>query len=118
MHELQIDVMALPETQSPWSKQIYLQIQKYGQHICGSFKCIGTSSDEANVGMYKPGGVCLLSQGNIVGRVTKTGTNAGGLGRWCYIKFSCKYDTQFWIIATYRVCQQYRAGNETAYMQQ
>eukprot|EP00957_Ditylum_brightwellii_P142880 10886956-Ditylum_brightwellii.AAC.1 len=71
MHELQIDVMALPETQSLWSKHIYLQIQKYGRRICGSFKCIGTASNKANFGMYKPGGVCLLSQGNIVGRVTK-----------------------------------------------
>eukprot|EP00957_Ditylum_brightwellii_P059017 4476077-Ditylum_brightwellii.AAC.1 len=118
MQELQIDVMALPETQTPWSKQIYLQIQKYGQRICGLFKCIGTSSDEASVGMYKPGGVCILSQGNIVGRITKTDTDPHGLGRWYYISFSGKYDKQLWVIAAYQVCQQYRAGNETAYMQQ
>eukprot|EP00957_Ditylum_brightwellii_P049434 3750552-Ditylum_brightwellii.AAC.1 len=41
-----------------------------------------------------------------------------GLGRWCYIRLSGKYNRNLWIIATYRVCNQSSEGLEAAYMQQ
>eukprot|EP00957_Ditylum_brightwellii_P144777 11027408-Ditylum_brightwellii.AAC.1 len=46
------------------------------------------------------------------------GSDEKGLGRWCYIRLSGKYNKHFWIIATYRVCNQGSEGLETAYMQQ
>eukprot|EP00957_Ditylum_brightwellii_P195380 14886114-Ditylum_brightwellii.AAC.1 len=46
------------------------------------------------------------------------GSNGKGLGRWCYILLSGKYNRHLWIMATYRVCNQISKGLETAYMQQ
>eukprot|EP00957_Ditylum_brightwellii_P200691 15299056-Ditylum_brightwellii.AAC.1 len=46
------------------------------------------------------------------------GSNDKGLGRWCYVRLSGKYDKHIWVIATYRVCNQGSDESETAYMQQ
>eukprot|EP00957_Ditylum_brightwellii_P014269 1074888-Ditylum_brightwellii.AAC.1 len=46
------------------------------------------------------------------------GSDRKGLGRWCYIRLSGKYNRNHWIIVTYRVCNQSSKGLKTAYMQQ
>eukprot|EP00957_Ditylum_brightwellii_P129355 9867508-Ditylum_brightwellii.AAC.1 len=82
MEELQIDVLVMPETNTPWNTQLKGEILSIGRKICRSFKCSGASSDNACVGKYQPGGVGLLARGNIVGRINKAEVDNSGLGRW------------------------------------
>eukprot|EP00957_Ditylum_brightwellii_P118790 9060130-Ditylum_brightwellii.AAC.1 len=58
----QADILALPEINTPWIKDLGDKVWKIGRKVCGSFKCVGTSSDDPGVGKYQPGGVALLTQ--------------------------------------------------------
>ena len=60
----------------------------------------------------------MFCKGQITGQINKMGSDDKGLGRWCYVQLSRKYNKHIWVIATYRVCKQGNGGSETAYMQQ
>eukprot|EP00957_Ditylum_brightwellii_P168679 12838799-Ditylum_brightwellii.AAC.1 len=46
MIKLDIDVLVAPELTTPWKKQLQGECKRIGKNICGTFTCIGTSSDE------------------------------------------------------------------------
>eukprot|EP00957_Ditylum_brightwellii_P163349 12437544-Ditylum_brightwellii.AAC.1 len=102
MKELDIDILAMPETNTSWTREVQRECQRYRNMVCGNFRNIGMSSDKVSIGKYKPGGVALFSRGRIVGRINKSGVDPKGLGQWCYHHLSTKGDHHIWIIAGYR----------------
>eukprot|EP00957_Ditylum_brightwellii_P026515 2006195-Ditylum_brightwellii.AAC.1 len=62
MKLLDIDVLAMPEINTPWTKQVQATCHRYGKKICGPFKCAGTPSDETMIRMYQPGGAAIFGQ--------------------------------------------------------
>eukprot|EP00957_Ditylum_brightwellii_P005134 390504-Ditylum_brightwellii.AAC.1 len=108
----------MPEINTPWTKEVQQRCHTYGRTILGSFRKVGVSSNETSSSLYQPGGVAIFCKGRMTGRINKMGSDEKGLGRWCYIRLSGKYNKHIWIIATYRVCNQGSEGLETAYMQQ
>eukprot|EP00957_Ditylum_brightwellii_P137490 10482327-Ditylum_brightwellii.AAC.1 len=115
---MKIDVWAAPEMKLAWMHLIQEAVQNQGKNTFGAFKVIGTSSLEGTIGTQQSGGICLLAQGDMIGRIALAGTDSQGLGRWSYAVFNRCYNKQTWVIAAYRVLQQNSAGTLIACSQQ
>eukprot|EP00957_Ditylum_brightwellii_P186592 14206559-Ditylum_brightwellii.AAC.1 len=81
MEYLDIDVLAVPEINTPWTKEVQQRCHTYGMKILGTFRKVGTSSDEILTSLYQPGGVAMFCKGHITGRINKMGSDDKGLGR-------------------------------------
>eukprot|EP00957_Ditylum_brightwellii_P043682 3311332-Ditylum_brightwellii.AAC.1 len=80
MEYLDIDVLAIPEINNLWTKEVQHRCHTYGRKILGTFWKVGSSSDEISPSLYKPGGVAMFCKGQITGRIYKMGSNDKGLG--------------------------------------
>jgi hypothetical protein len=75
-----------------------------------------SSSECPTEGFYKPGGTMLVSTGNVLARLTASGTDS--LGRWSYQTFSGKKGTTVTFVTAYQVCSKSKKGTVTAAAQQ
>eukprot|EP00957_Ditylum_brightwellii_P015223 1147151-Ditylum_brightwellii.AAC.1 len=57
MDYLDIDMLAIPEINTPWTKEVQHRCHTYGQKILGTFRKVGSSSDKISPSLYQPGGV-------------------------------------------------------------
>eukprot|EP00957_Ditylum_brightwellii_P196042 14936616-Ditylum_brightwellii.AAC.1 len=57
MAHLDIGVLAIPEINTPWTKDVQLKCHTYGRKILGIYQNDGSSSDEISQRLYQPGGV-------------------------------------------------------------
>jgi hypothetical protein len=53
---------------------------------------------------YKPGGTCIITQGNVTGAVVDRG--ADEMGRWSYQRIGGKQGKSLMVISAYQVCDQ------------
>eukprot|EP00957_Ditylum_brightwellii_P106160 8098454-Ditylum_brightwellii.AAC.1 len=75
MEHLNIDILAMPEINTPWTKEVQIKCHTYGLKILGIFRNVGSSSDEILQKLYQPGGVAMFCKGNITGRINKMGSD-------------------------------------------
>eukprot|EP00957_Ditylum_brightwellii_P164825 12548974-Ditylum_brightwellii.AAC.1 len=80
----------MPEINTPWKKQVQATCHWYGEKICGTFKCVGTSSNKTTIGMYQLGGVAIFGRGHIVERIKKVENDKRVLGHWSYCRLNGK----------------------------
>eukprot|EP00957_Ditylum_brightwellii_P174682 13300714-Ditylum_brightwellii.AAC.1 len=80
MDILNIDVLAMPEINTSWTKEVQTICQVYGRKILRPFRKVGSSSNEISTSLYQPGGVAVFSKGRITGTINKLGSNKKGLG--------------------------------------
>eukprot|EP00957_Ditylum_brightwellii_P003348 253297-Ditylum_brightwellii.AAC.1 len=73
MQLIDVNVITMHKINTPWTKQVQTTCYRYGQKICGSFKCAGASSNETTIGMYQPSGATIFGRGCIVGMINKVG---------------------------------------------
>eukprot|EP00957_Ditylum_brightwellii_P131287 10013072-Ditylum_brightwellii.AAC.1 len=60
MEHLDIDVLAMPEINTPWTKEVQIKCHTYGCKILGIFRNVGSSSDRISQKLYQPGGVAMF----------------------------------------------------------
>eukprot|EP00957_Ditylum_brightwellii_P189222 14402894-Ditylum_brightwellii.AAC.1 len=75
MAHLDIDVLAIPEINTPWTNEVQLKCHTYGQKILGIYQNVGSFSDKILQKLYQPGGVTMFCKGNIIGRINKMGSD-------------------------------------------
>eukprot|EP00957_Ditylum_brightwellii_P132272 10086227-Ditylum_brightwellii.AAC.1 len=75
MEYLDIDVLAIPEINTPWTKEVQHRYHTYGWKILGTFRKVGSSSDKMSSSLYQPGGVAMFCKGQITGRINKMGSD-------------------------------------------
>eukprot|EP00957_Ditylum_brightwellii_P143704 10948357-Ditylum_brightwellii.AAC.1 len=80
MDFLNIDVLAMPEINTTWTKEAQNRCQIYRRKFLGLFRKAGSSSNETSTSLYQPGGMAIFSKGCITGRINKLGSNGKGLG--------------------------------------
>eukprot|EP00957_Ditylum_brightwellii_P012767 965315-Ditylum_brightwellii.AAC.1 len=80
MDYLDIDVLAMLEINTPWTKEVQKRCHIYGRKILGTFRKVGVSSNKILSGLYQPGGVAIFCKGRITGRINKMGSDEKGLG--------------------------------------
>eukprot|EP00957_Ditylum_brightwellii_P013168 994501-Ditylum_brightwellii.AAC.1 len=80
MDYLNIDILAMPEINTTWTKEVQARCQVYGRKFLGLFRKVGSSSDKISTSLYQQGGVAFFSKGRITGRINKLGSNKKGLG--------------------------------------
>eukprot|EP00957_Ditylum_brightwellii_P012926 976788-Ditylum_brightwellii.AAC.1 len=56
MDYLDIDVLAMLEINTTWTKEVQNRCQIYGRKFLGLFRKAGSSSDETSTSLYQPGG--------------------------------------------------------------
>jgi hypothetical protein len=66
--------------------------------------------------VLQPGGVGLMSTDDVTYRITATGKDPTGLGRWCWTRFQGKNGVKVRTISVYRPCKA--PGATTTYQQQ
>jgi hypothetical protein len=66
--------------------------------------------------VLQPGGVGLMSTDDVTYRITATGKDPPGLGRWCWTRFQGKNGVKVRTISVYRPCKA--PGATTTYQQQ
>jgi len=82
-------------------------------------KITTSNSTQSNDGSYQPGGMFLAMLGCYAARVTLTGTDTTGMGRWAYHELIGKNHKRYIIVTAYRVGNQRPTiGTNTAYTQQ
>eukprot|EP00957_Ditylum_brightwellii_P080513 6124083-Ditylum_brightwellii.AAC.1 len=57
MEYLDIDVLAISEINTPWTKEVQQRCHTYRWKILGTFRKVGASSDKISTSLYQPGGV-------------------------------------------------------------
>eukprot|EP00957_Ditylum_brightwellii_P038090 2880559-Ditylum_brightwellii.AAC.1 len=109
LKEKKVDIGVLPESNTPWTPDRLSKYRKLGVEVFQHFKLKGTSSDEACVRHYQPGGVALFAGGNAVGRISKLGV---------YFCLNGQYNKKIWIVGAYRLGNNKSTGDDTVYQQQ
>ncbi len=66
--------------------------------------------------VLQPGGVGLISTDDVTHRITATGKDPTGLGRWCWTRFQGKNGVKVRMVSVYRPCES--PGATTTYQQQ
>eukprot|EP00957_Ditylum_brightwellii_P016247 1222371-Ditylum_brightwellii.AAC.1 len=69
MDTLAIDVLAMQEINTSWTKEVQILCQVHGEKFVGLFRKVGSSSNKISTSLYQPGGVTLFSKGRITGRI-------------------------------------------------
>jgi len=78
-----------------------------------------SSSNEPSAKEYQPGGTFTATLGPLTSRVTTTGSDSSGLGRWSYITMRLSDEQKLTILSGYRVFDQNPTlGSRTSYNQQ
>ena len=67
---------------------------------------------------FQPGGVILQSINKAVYRITKSGRDNSGLGRWAWTMYRGKQNITLRVICAYRPCIPSSTGSQTTYVQQ
>eukprot|EP00957_Ditylum_brightwellii_P006518 493739-Ditylum_brightwellii.AAC.1 len=75
MDYLDIDVLAMPEINTPWTKEVQQRSHTYGRKMLGTFRKVGVSSNKTSSSLYQPRGVAMFCKGQITGRINKMGSD-------------------------------------------
>jgi exonuclease III len=121
MDELDIDIMALPETKLCQDGRTKEVLQRQLNVNVGSSLVIEASAPKLKDNLsndYQPGGVMLAMTGKVIGR--KLDHFRDPMGRFVWVKFRGSRGEGIIVIAAYRVCQKKGtvSGTSTAYTQQ
>jgi hypothetical protein len=121
MDELDIDIMALPETKLCQDGRTKEVLQRQMNVNVGSSLVVEASAPKLKDNLsndYQPGGVMLAMTGKVIGR--KLEHFRDPMGRFVWAKFRGSRGEGIIIIAAYRVCQKKGtvSGTTTAYTQQ
>ena len=120
MYMHNVDVACMSETNAHWKNQrckntMYSVVRQFWKrfHITTS----ETSTPWPSI--YKPGGTATITTTNLSSRITSSGEDPHGLGRWSYITFGSTNKVQLTIVNAYRTCKQTsNTGVSTAHLQQ
>jgi hypothetical protein len=116
-----IDILGMAETNLDWSRsEARHQCNNHWRKYWPTLSVTTASSPITFGSTYQPGGVAQLVGGKWTGRISKTGTDPRGLGRWAYTTIQGKQGVHITTITAYKVCKNTvaAAGAKTAYMQQ
>jgi hypothetical protein len=121
MAAYQVDVACLPETNADWK-------QPKATHECQSIlrkhfkhhRLITSCSAATAAHSYLSGGTATIAANEWTGRLSESGADPRGLGRWSYIRTKGRSEKQLLIVTIYQVCKSSiaSAGDSTAYSQQ
>jgi hypothetical protein len=116
LHDLQIDICGVTETNLKWnnsrSQQAKNILQKHS-----TISSIHTSSNrEECLSSYQPGGTTTAIRNKLVGRITSTIQDPTTLGRWSGYKLTTNFGHQLNIITVYQSTKS--EGIHTSYQQQ
>jgi len=119
----EIDVFGMAETNIDWNPSIrnklYAQLRQHMECTGNKVKLLATSSDEPTIGIKQYGGVAMVTHGDIVGRIGRSGNDEHGLGRWVYMTIQGKEGRKVVVVTLYRLSQNRPTeGQHTAYNQQ
>jgi len=119
MQEMDAHVLCIQEPNLCWkagiTQPIYTIFQKAFMHA----KISTSNSTAPNNGNHQPRGTFLATTGCYAARVTTTGTDHTGMGRWAYHELIGKHHKRYHIITAYCVGPQTPTiGSNTAYTQQ
>eukprot|EP00957_Ditylum_brightwellii_P035602 2698729-Ditylum_brightwellii.AAC.1 len=59
-----------------------------------------------------------MAGGKVVGRISNSGVDRRGLGRWAHLCLNGEQNKKIWIIGAYRLGNNKTTGNKTTYQQQ
>jgi hypothetical protein len=102
MTAYQADVACLPETNTNWKKprlkhEYYSTLQKHFKH----HRLVTATSQATAAHSYLPGGTATIVTNEWTGRLTDTGDDPRGLGRWSYIRTKGKSEQRLLVVTAY-----------------
>ena len=97
------DIYGLAETNVNWhllkgSASFYSRVK----HFWRRFKTVTSHNIHANYGVNQRGGTCSAAVGQLAHRVSKTGKDESGLGRWVWIEFAGREEYATRVYTAYR----------------
>ena len=121
MQDNQIDIACLTETNTNWNhykgkRHLYRIVRKHWKRTH-----ITTVNIENKVStLYQPGGTAIISTNKISPRITDSGGDPQGMGRWSYITLNGRNKKKLTIISAYRAGKTriQESGPSTAFTQQ
>ena len=118
-HEIGAGAICLAETNLNWHHtQHKLSLRRCLHRNWKTSRFQPSIPTEEFLGNYQPGGTVTIITDRWTSRITTTGMDPYGLGRWSYVTLRGKADTAICIITAYRVCNDKYSGPKTAYQQQ
>eukprot|EP00978_Attheya_sp_CCMP212_P003376 scaffold6986_cov35-Attheya_sp.AAC.1 len=119
MENKEVDIYGFAETNVAWNPERVNQVRQHGRGRFTQFKLVTSSSDDPSIGYKQPGGTCMGVTGAYVGRVSESGEDPHGLGRWSYVSLAGQNDRKLYVVSAYRVSQDHNStGDATAHKQQ
>jgi hypothetical protein len=117
----QFDIACLPETNADWKKYGALKAchALLRQHL--RHHRLITSCSKANAAhSFLPGGTATIVANNWTGRISDSGEDPHGMGRWSFVRTKGKTAQKLLVVTVYQVCKQSirTAGDTTAFSQQ
>ena len=115
-----VDILGMVEINKCWYKMN--NKDRWHKRTFGwwesSKSTIGYNTKDSSSSAFQPGGVLLTSINKPAHRITETGQDSSGLGRWVWQKLKGKREMALRIICAYRPCKPSTAGPNTAFSQQ
>jgi len=119
LFETNANIACIQEPNVNWSPMLATRIQRIFQQQFGKAKIATSSSLQANLSEYQPGGTVTISIGSSTSRLITTYDDPHGMGRWSTIALRGKLNKTLVFISAYRVCNQaVMLGSQKAYTQQ
>jgi len=119
LQEIHANIACIQEPNVNWNPNLAMQIQRIFQQQVGKAKIATSSSFQATVSDYQPGGTATISLGSSTSRTITTYDDPFGLSRWSAIALRGKSNKTLLFVTAYRVCNQsVTLGSQKAYTQQ
>jgi len=84
MVDMDVHVLCIQEPNLNWTNNLWQPIYQLFQKAFMHAKISTSNSTHSNNGSYQPGGTFLATLGCYAARVSSTGTDTTGMGRWSY----------------------------------
>lgn len=80
-------------------------------------RTIAAHNETEDIGRRQYGGTCAVAYGEFASRVTDTGKDPTGLGRWAWMRCCGRDDNAVRMVTAYNPCESGRASGRTVYNQ-
>jgi len=83
-----------------------------------AMRMVAAHNKHENLGWRQWGGTAVVAYGDLAVRVSETGKDPTGLGRWCFMQCKGRDDHTIWIIMAYNPVYSARLHTQMVYSQQ
>jgi hypothetical protein len=118
LHEMQIDIFVIAETNLDWNTQLTSTARRICQQHYHNAIIATSSSRDHGASDFHPGGTMTAVTGKWSGRSVGSISDSHGLGRWSGVSLRCSHGHAVHILSAYRPVESHSNDTSHTFLQQ